>query len=172
MPNGVVFLDASPCGCCKVVVLFAPVSWDLFKFWKRPPSVGAGLFANKSEDPVLAADANGLGACVGIDAGDSRGLLEPNVKPPNVGFALCLGKGLPESAGLPKILEPAFAPVLLIGGGPAGVVELPNRLIAGLLVGVVVLFCSAKVLFVPILLNRLLVLPFPLEPLNRLGAWF
>lgn len=171
MPKGFESLDASLCDCCVLAVLFAPVSCALFTFWKRPPSVGAGLFANKSEGLVLAADAKGLGACVDVDAGDSRGLLEPKVKPPGGGFALCLEKGLLESEGFPNMLEPALAPVVVLGGGPAGVVELPNRLGAGLLVGVVVFVRSAKVLSVPILLKRPPVLPCPLRPPNRLGAW-
>lgn len=133
--------------------------------------MGAGLFANKSEDPGFAADANGLGACVDVDGCDSGGLLELKVKPPGVGFALCLEKELFESGGLPNMLEPAFAPVVVLGGGPAGVVELPNRLGVGLLVGVVVLVCPAKVLSVPILPKKPLVLPFPLGSPNRPGAW-
>lgn len=133
--------------------------------------MGADRFANKSEGPVLAADAKGLRACVDVDAGDSGGLLEPKLKPPDVGFALCLSKGLFESAGLLNKLEPAFALVVVLGGGPAGVVELPNRLEAGLLVGVVVLVGSADVLLVSILLKKPPVLPPPLTPPNGFGAW-
>lgn len=170
MLKGFESLDASLCDCREAAVSFTPVSCALFRFWKRPPSVGAGLFANKSDDLVLAADTNGLGACIDVDADDSGGLLELKVKPPGVGFALCLEKGLPESGGFPNKLEPEFAPVVVLGGGPAGVVELPNRLGAGLLVGVAVFICPAKVLSVPILPKKPLILPFPLGSPNRLGT--
>lgn len=68
-------------------------------------------------------------------------------------------------SGLPNKLEPCDGPV---GGGPAGVVELPNRLMAGLLVGVVVFVCSLDVF--PILANGLPVLFAAVEPPNKLGA--
>lgn len=98
---------------------------------------------------------------------DSAGLFEPILKPLKP-FA---GAGV-GSEGLPNRLEPAFAPVVVLGGGPAGVVELPNILNAGLLVGVVVLDCSAEDLVEPVLLKKLPVLPPPLAPPKRVDVWF
>ena len=47
------------------------------------------------------------------------------------------------------MLEPVLAP--LFGGGPAGVVEVANMLVANLLVGVVVLVWPAEDAFKPAL---------------------
>lgn len=50
-----------------------------------------------------------------------------------------LAKGLPASCGgLPNKTDPLPAPALAVGGGPAGVVESPNKVVVGLFVGVVV----------------------------------
>lgn len=72
-------------------------------------------------------------------------------------------------------LEPVFAPVLVLGGGPAGVVELPNMFVVGLLVGVVVFWLSALIfsrddVLEGKVLKKPEVLPPPLVPPKRLGA--
>ena len=93
-----------------------------------------------------------LGDCaVEVVAGASLGLLAPKLNPPNsldgaaVGvlpraddcFAR-LAKGLLASCGglLPNRTD--APPALVLGGGPAGVVDVPKKLVVGLLVGVVV----------------------------------
>lgn len=55
---------------------------------------------------------------------------------------------LASSGGLlPKNTDAPLA--LVLGGGPAGVVELPKRLVVGLLVGVVVAVWPAELVFEP-----------------------
>ena len=59
-------------------------------------------------------------------------------------------------------------PALVLGGGPAGVVELPNRFVVGLLVGVVVAVWPATDVFEPTLpKEKGPVLP---APLNKPGV--
>ena len=111
-------------------VLVVPVSCALFKFWKRPPSFGAGRFPKRSEPPALGVEPKTLGCCILGAAADESGAL--------LVFKLNPLKPPPVAVEFPNKLGALFPPGAVFGGGPAGVVELPKRLGAGLLVGVVV----------------------------------
>ena len=103
------------------------------------------------EAPVLGVDPKILGDCaVDVVAGGSLGLLAPKLNPlkPLDGAAVGVSPGAEDR--FPRLAKGALAscegllpnntdapPALVLGGGPAGVVELPNRLVVGLLVGVV-----------------------------------
>ena len=102
---------------------------------------------------MLGVDPKILGDCaVEAATGPSLGLLTPRLNPPRLLdgaavdvlvaadewvprppkrlLACCCGGLLPNNTDVP--------PALVLGGGPAGVVEFPKKFVVGLLVGVVV----------------------------------
>lgn len=87
-------------------------------------------------------------------------------------FAFCDPKGLSDWLwGLAKLnTDPEPAPVLAFGGGPAGVVELPNSDAVGLLVGVVVFSWPADDVLKPVLPN-IPVFPVLAPPPKRFEVW-
>lgn len=144
----------------------APVSCVLLRLLKSPPGDSAPLLLPKRlEPPAFDVGLNMLAVWALEVAGDSCGLLAPSEKPlkPPVGAAVdvvgcwaeddCpkLAKGFAAlgAGGLPNRTDPLLAPELVVGGGPAGVVEFPKRFEVGLLVGVVLAVWPAVDMFEP-----------------------
>ena len=133
--------------------------------------------------PVFTVEPNKPEDCIlDVVGAESCGLLEPPKLRPLEPLLLPKEKGCEpddstffpnrlvlSAAGLLNRLG-AAVPIPVLGGGPAGVVELAKKLIGGLLVGVLVVPGAAEDAFEPKLPNSPPEVPPPPVPPNRLGV--